>query len=400
MVTLDMNNFLFLVEVFLVIQCCESAKYCQEAVDSVKKVKSCPTSKAERDKAAHMKNCDGKALRQNCSKVDQFEYHCVINGYRNITLEVCAPTRIIFGHCVEFNVAGGVIQDQFSAPCDEHFPKCDAFYLSSTAYKYSDCYDLVLKRDIYQTTTTKDSSTANIDLWKTEFTYILIGLFGFISIVTFIIISIRRRQKQSELSKETEENITLLNRLQDIEDDNATQATSMLSKTTTPFARRSFSVNYSNDMKNAHEEFSKDIKKNLKGKHMDSTNTSEENDRLLPEKNDLEQDTLSERATTDKRRSSFCITILNSMETLTPWLRRSFSFGLTKDIEKTRSQYEEVGILEAIKTNDIEKTCSQYEGVGILEAIKNIFNWTRQPSLKPTFYFDANDQSNRNHENE
>lgn len=354
MVTLDMNNFLFLVEVFLVIQCCESAKYCQEAVDSVKKVKSCPTSKAERDKAARMKNCDGKALRQNCSKVDQFEYHCVINGYRNITLEVCAPTRIIFGHCVEFNVAGGVIQDQFSAPCDEHFPKCDAFYLSSTAYKYSDCYDLVLKRDIYQTTTTKDSSTANIDLWKTEFTYILIGLFGFISIVTFIIISIRRRQKQSELSKETEENITLLNRLQDIEDDNATQATSMLSKTTTPFARRSFSVNYSNDMKNAHEEFSKDIKKNLK-------------------------DTLSERARTDKRRSSFCI---------------------TKDIEKTRSQYEEVGILEAIKTNDIEKTCSQYEGVGILETIKYILNWTRQPSLKPTFNFDANDQSNRNHEHE
>lgn len=33
------------------------------------------------------------------------------------------------------------------------------------------------------------------------------------------------RQKQSELSKETEENITLLNRLQDIEDDNATQGT-------------------------------------------------------------------------------------------------------------------------------------------------------------------------------
>lgn len=42
---------------------------------------------------------------------------------------------MILGHCVEFNVAGGLIQDQFSAPCNEHFPKCDAFYLSSTAYK-------------------------------------------------------------------------------------------------------------------------------------------------------------------------------------------------------------------------------------------------------------------------
>lgn len=323
MVTLDMNNFLFLVEVFLAIQCCESAKYCQEAVDSVKKVKSCPTSKAERDKAARMKNCEGKALRQNCSKVDQFEYHCVINGYRNITLEVCAPTRIIFGHCVEFNVAGGVIQDQFSAPCDEHFPKCDAFYLSSTAYKYSDCYDLVLKRDIYQSTTTKDSSNANIDVWKTDITYPLIAPIGFTAIVTFIIIvaavvSNRRRQNQTEWSKKTE-----------FEDDNATQ-----------------------------------------GKQMESTNTSEKNERSLPEKNDIEQGTPSSRATTDKRhlkrRSSFCITILNSMETMTPFLRRSFSIGSTKDIEKTRSQYVRVGIPKAIK---------------------NIFYWTRQPSLKPIFYF-------------
>lgn len=72
-------------------------RYCQEAVNSVQIVESCPTSKTEWDAAARKKNCSRIALQQDCSPVEQFQYHCVINGYRNETLEVCAPTRIIFG---------------------------------------------------------------------------------------------------------------------------------------------------------------------------------------------------------------------------------------------------------------------------------------------------------------
>lgn len=72
-------------------------RYCQEAVNSVQIVESCPTSKTEWDAAARKKNCSRIALQQDCSSVEQFQYHCVINGYRNETLEVCAPTRIIFG---------------------------------------------------------------------------------------------------------------------------------------------------------------------------------------------------------------------------------------------------------------------------------------------------------------
>lgn len=135
MMILGKSIFLFFVSTILQVQRCGSAKYCQEAVDSVKTVQSCPTSKTEWDAAARRKNCSSIASKQSCSLVDKFVYHCVINGYRNVTLEVCAPSRIIFGHCVEFNVAGGVIQDQFSARCNESFPKCDSHYLSSTAYK-------------------------------------------------------------------------------------------------------------------------------------------------------------------------------------------------------------------------------------------------------------------------
>lgn len=47
------------------------------------------------------------------------------------------------GRCAEFNVGGGVIQDQRSAPCSDPFPKCDAIYDSWTAYKFPDCYKLV-----------------------------------------------------------------------------------------------------------------------------------------------------------------------------------------------------------------------------------------------------------------
>lgn len=39
------------------------------------------------------------------------------------------------GHCTEFNVHGGVIQDQMSTPCNNTFPKCDLIYNSLDAYK-------------------------------------------------------------------------------------------------------------------------------------------------------------------------------------------------------------------------------------------------------------------------
>lgn len=224
MMILGKSIFLFFVSTILQVQRCGSAKYCQEAVDSVKTVQSCPTSKTEWDAAARRKNCSSIASKQSCSLVDKFVYHCVINGYRNVTLEVCAPSRIIFGHCVEFNVAGGVIQDQFSARCNESFPKCDSHYLSSTAYKYPDCYKLVQGEYIYQSTTfriTTNDTSATIDLRKTE-------SFHFLWLIFIIIIGVsvsfavglnRRRRRQTENSNSTGEKSKLLPRNNDIEEE-------------------------------------------------------------------------------------------------------------------------------------------------------------------------------------
>ncbi|XP_052692623.1 uncharacterized protein LOC128170910 [Crassostrea angulata] len=139
-----------------------TSRYCQEAVDNAESVRSCPTSKEEWEIASRKKNCSKIASQQNCSSVEKFQYHCVINGHRNKFLEVCAPSRIIFGHCVEFNLQGGVIQEQYSAPCNDTFPRCDKFYESSTAYKYPDCYQLVsVSCTIYSTTTMKYDVTSS-----------------------------------------------------------------------------------------------------------------------------------------------------------------------------------------------------------------------------------------------
>lgn len=75
------------------------------------------------------------------------------------------------GHCVEFNLHGGVIQDQMTSPCNKIFPKCDAIFNSTDAYKYPDCFDLVAKRSttvetierkVLTTTPTTDKSREEI----------------------------------------------------------------------------------------------------------------------------------------------------------------------------------------------------------------------------------------------
>lgn len=71
---------------------------CLQSVKSKKAVGACPTSRDEWESAARKKNCEILALQQTCINPDKFKYHCVINSYRNETVEVCAPTRIIIGY--------------------------------------------------------------------------------------------------------------------------------------------------------------------------------------------------------------------------------------------------------------------------------------------------------------
>lgn len=141
-----MSTCLLCLGVFLMtIQSCRSQLTpCEENVSNLTVVPSCPKSKVEWDIAARKKKCNRRAAALTCAASEKFKYHCVINGYRNALVEVCAPERIILGHCTEFNVIGRVIQDHRTAPCKNgSFPNCDKFYWSTDAYKYPDCYDLI-----------------------------------------------------------------------------------------------------------------------------------------------------------------------------------------------------------------------------------------------------------------
>lgn len=175
-------------------------RYCKEAVKSVKIVESCPSSKTEWDRAADIKNCGKKAPEQKCASVEKFKYHCVINGRRNKLMEVCAPTRIIFGHCVEFNVRGGVIQDQRSAPCNQTFLKCASIYSSSDAYKYPDCYKLVTISEVRSSTKEEPTSTIRTTTNKQlslipVVIAVAVLLLVLISIVAAVFIQFRKRRQ-------------------------------------------------------------------------------------------------------------------------------------------------------------------------------------------------------------
>lgn len=66
-------------------------------------MESCPTNYQEWEIAAQFKNCKISAAQQKCSEADTFVYHCVIDGFENEILEVCAPQKLITGILIELS---------------------------------------------------------------------------------------------------------------------------------------------------------------------------------------------------------------------------------------------------------------------------------------------------------
>lgn len=68
---------------------------CQETVVNVRNVPRCPANKTEWDTAAQAKNC-GTVIKE-CPDQEKFQYHCLINSYRDATIDMCTPKKFIFG---------------------------------------------------------------------------------------------------------------------------------------------------------------------------------------------------------------------------------------------------------------------------------------------------------------
>lgn len=69
---------------------------CTEVLN-LKAVRICPTSSDEYDRAANKTQCSKQASQLNCSTPDKYKYHCVINSFKNETVEACAPEKNISG---------------------------------------------------------------------------------------------------------------------------------------------------------------------------------------------------------------------------------------------------------------------------------------------------------------
>ncbi|XP_061196020.1 uncharacterized protein LOC133204308 [Saccostrea echinata] len=132
-------------------------RHCSKSLETMQIVETCPRNKNEMEEAAKEKNCPYHAKNQSCAVPEKFKYHCVINVFRNQSIEVCAPERKINGYCAEFNVDGARIQDQYQTDCTVLDPPCPTRYSSTEAYLYQACYK---HPSVLTNTTTNEISSA------------------------------------------------------------------------------------------------------------------------------------------------------------------------------------------------------------------------------------------------
>nr|XP_022289649.1 uncharacterized protein LOC111101452 isoform X1 [Crassostrea virginica] len=130
-----------------------SAGECNGSSAAAKRVDVCPQTEKEWKVAAENKNC-----KSYCSS---YHYHCVMNTWRNETIEVCAKIRQIVGkNCAEFNFGGSRIQRNENMKCS----KCPKFYPSNNSFRYRECYNH--HESLPQTTLTQDDTTQSAPLVK------------------------------------------------------------------------------------------------------------------------------------------------------------------------------------------------------------------------------------------
>ncbi|XP_062602590.1 uncharacterized protein LOC134264306 isoform X2 [Saccostrea cucullata] len=141
---------------------------CEISILTMQYVAKCPEDKESWTRAAEKLNCS--SIPQSCAESMGpsfniqnyiFQYHCVINTWRNATMEVCALNRTILGFCAEFNVQGAIIQDNYDAECTTHTPSCPSSYNSAEAFKYPSCYEMAKRNRITNTKTIEEEFHAS-----------------------------------------------------------------------------------------------------------------------------------------------------------------------------------------------------------------------------------------------
>ncbi|XP_061196768.1 uncharacterized protein LOC133205042 [Saccostrea echinata] len=143
------GKYMLIYFLVLFIQIFDNVLSCPASIPTISYVSYCPRSQAEWEKAAQRKNCESIAVIQNCTTRSKFQYHCLMNQWKNATLEVCAPIFYLQGYCAEYNVEIQQVAEIYDKGFEcLKFPdihKCPPRYPSSEAYKYQRCYRNIIK---------------------------------------------------------------------------------------------------------------------------------------------------------------------------------------------------------------------------------------------------------------
>lgn len=157
-------------------------KHCLASLATVQTVTSCPTNEAELSSAKQRKQCKHLAYIQKCVTPEKFKYHCVLNTWKNDTVEVCAPEIISQGFCLKFDEGGARLQEVYERECTNFSKPCTTRFISSDLLHYFQCNDIARKTkksDLLNTAKEMLSNT-EIDIYK-----ILLGLVIAFNIIGF-----------------------------------------------------------------------------------------------------------------------------------------------------------------------------------------------------------------------
>ncbi|XP_062618039.1 reticulocyte-binding protein homolog 2a-like isoform X2 [Saccostrea cucullata] len=135
------------------------AEACPPSFDSHSFISKCPTSRNGWKERALLKNCS--AFPQTCKR--PLEYHCLLNAYRNRSVEVCAPkTRLVQQYCPSYSLNAQRITDQYN--CSTLFPDCPKHqYYSTDVVNYTGCLQELSRANT--TATSSQSFESNQDLY-------------------------------------------------------------------------------------------------------------------------------------------------------------------------------------------------------------------------------------------
>nr|XP_034331132.1 uncharacterized protein LOC109618444 [Crassostrea gigas] len=111
--------------------------------DAPTHVNRCPRNQQEWKIREKELNC--QSLHQSNDSKTELLYHCVLNAEGTELIEVCAPSKKIYGSkCTEFNDGGSIIHESYIS-CEKFQVPCPTPYNSTKAYEYQECYDIVEK---------------------------------------------------------------------------------------------------------------------------------------------------------------------------------------------------------------------------------------------------------------